>query len=71
MMAKTKKDTRGVLFVLVSQSEAKLNSACPALIDLKMGKFNPLEIKPLDKLELVNQENEAILFLLKPKLLLG
>ena len=29
----------------------KLNSASPTLIELKLGEFNPPEIKPLEKLE--------------------
>ena len=33
----------------------KLNVASPAPIDLELGEFNPPEIKPLDKLEFVNQ----------------
>ena len=36
---------------LVSHSQAKSNSACPTLTNLKSGEFDPPEIKLLDKLE--------------------
>ena len=51
-----KKSTReSALFYMVSQSEAKSNSACPTLTNLKSGEFDPPEIKLLDKLEFVTQ----------------
>ena len=49
---RTKKSTPyGVLRSVVSQSQAKSNSACPTLTNLKSGEFDPPEIKLLDKLE--------------------
>ena len=41
--AKQKDTLKGCPFVLVSQYQAKSNSVCPTLIDLKMGKLNPPE----------------------------
>jgi hypothetical protein len=38
----TKKECKSTPFLLlVSQSQAKSNSACPTLIDLELAEFNP------------------------------
>ena len=53
---KEQRDTDWCPSVLLAEGVVrKLNSASPALIELKLGEFNPPEIKPLDKLEFVNQ----------------
>lgn len=36
---------------MVSHTQAKSNSACPTLTNLKLGELDPPEIKLLDKLE--------------------
>ena len=47
------KITAFAVLSLAEEVVRKLNSASPTLIELKLGEFNPPEIKPLDKLEFV------------------